>query len=870
MTVVPGTRLGPYEIVAPIGAGGMGEVYKARDTRLERSVAIKILPPEFAQNAHLKIRFEREAKAISQLSHPHICTLYDVGENYLVMELLEGETIAERLSRGPLPLTDVLKFGIQISEALGRAHRAGIVHRDLKPANVMLTRSGAKLLDFGLAKTGKQVIDLDGLTAQKSLTQEGTILGTFQYMAPEQLEGDEADQRTDIFALGLVLYEMVTGKRAFEGKTKTSLIAAIVSGEPKQISAIQPLTPPALEHVIKKCLEKDPEARWQSASDVAEELRWITQGEPAQAKRRTTRWPLVGATVLAVAIGAAIGGYVVARARPAQRLVSTEINPPEGATFEFDAGAAVLSPDGSKIAFVAKPKGGAPLLWVKPLDSPTALPLKSTENASFAFWSPDSKSLAFFADGKLKRIDAAGGSPETLADAAGGRGGSWSKDNVIVFSPLPPSPLFQVAAGGGKARPVTTLESQRGQTSHRFPTFLPDGRHFLAYVQGTTEGPNILLGSLDSKESRLILRADTGVIFAAPDFVLFVRSGTLRAQRIDLKTFALVGDPVSLAEGVQTSSALQFASVSASSDGLLAYTRGESATFSTLQLLDRSGKEVGTVGTAADQLDPRMAPDGHAVIVSRSDRGGTLDIWSIDLRRNIETRLTFSPANEWSPVWSPDSKSVVYTSFENRPGDLFIKCVEGSGAGEPLLVDKRLKIASDWSSDGRYVIYHALSPLSRWDIEAYSVPEKKIIPLLNGTFSEIGGHLSPDGRWLAYASDASGRDEVYVQRFPVATEKSQISGGGGYMPTWSRDGRELYYYTIEGKMMAATVHADRDFVADAPRLLFQSRLRGFVGITRNQYDVTPDKRFLINVTSPGKETTASITLVQNWRQKLGR
>jgi serine/threonine protein kinase len=336
MTMNPGTRLGPYEIVAPIGAGGMGEVYRARDTRLDRNVAVKILSPEFAQNARFKIRFEREAKTISQLSHPNICTLYDVGDNYLVMELLEGGTLAERLARGPLPLSDVLKYGIQIAEALGRAHRAGIVHCDLKPGNVMLTKSGAKLLDFGLAKSAQLAVDIEGATLQKSLTQEGVILGTFQYMAPEQLEGQEADPRTDIFALGAVLYEMATGKRAFEGKTKTSLIAAIVSAEPKPISAIQPLTPPALEHVIKKCLEKDPDARWQSASDVAEELRWIAQSGTAEPKRRGLRWPLIGATALAVAVGAAIGGYIVAKIRPAQRLLYTEITAPENTAFEFD------------------------------------------------------------------------------------------------------------------------------------------------------------------------------------------------------------------------------------------------------------------------------------------------------------------------------------------------------------------------------------------------------------------------------------------------------------------------------------------------------------------------------------------------------
>jgi Tol biopolymer transport system component len=741
-----GSRLGPYEIVALIGAGGMGEVYRARDTRLDRQVAVKILPESLAGNAQFKIRFQREAKTISQLSHPHICALYDVGENYLVMELLEGQTLADRLAKGPLPLGDVLKFGAQIAQALARAHRAGIVHRDLKPGNIMLTKDGAKLLDFGLAK-GELAPTATEQTQQKPITTEGTIVGTFQYMAPEQLEGHEADARTDIFALGAVLYEMATGRRAFEGKTKTSLIAAIVSADPKPISEIQPLTPPALEHVIRKCLEKDPEARWQSAADVAEELRWIGQGGPTRStESRTTRGLYIGLIITALLMGAALGAYLFSKPRTVPRLVYTQINAPPHTVFDFDGNTAVLSPDGTKIAFVAKPAAGAPSLWVRPLDG-VAQPLKGTDNALFPFWSPDSRTLAFFADGKLKRIEAAGGSAESIANAPAPRGGSWG-DGVIIFAPMPSSCLFRIPATGGESSQITTLNVVRGDTSHRFPTFLPDGHHFLVFANHTKEGEkNILLGSIDSTETSAVLRSDCGVVFAAPDYVLFVRGGSLRAQRIDLKTFQLTGEPVAVVDSPHVNTSLDFANVSASNDGSIAVVEGPSSSLSTLKFFDKNGKEVGALGGDIDQLDPRFAPDGHAVAISRADSDLVLHIYVVDLRRNVESRLTSGSAVEWGPVWSPDSKSIVFTSFDKRAGDLMIKRVDAGGPPQTLIGgESRRKVASQWSADGRYILYQALSSTpTQWDVEAYSVAEKKIIPIAHGTAQELGAQLSPDG-----------------------------------------------------------------------------------------------------------------------------
>ena len=868
-----GTRLGPYEIIAPIGAGGMGEVYRARDTRLDRTVAIKILPDDFALDAQFKVRFEREARTISQLSHPNICTLFDVGENFLVMELLDGQTLADRLSRGPLPFDEVLKFGMQIAEALGRAHRSGIVHRDLKPGNVMLTKSGAKLFDFGLARSsaiggfsGSGVAP--AATMAKPLTAEGTIVGTFQYIAPEQLEGVEADARSDIFALGCVLYEMTTGKRAFDGKTRTSVIAAIVSSTPKPLREIRPVTPPAFEHVVAKCLEKDPDARWQNAQDIAEELRWIGEEAPAATRRRSAWWPLIFTTaLLALITGALIGAWTMLRRRTPATVMYSEINPPEKTNFLFDTSPAVLSPDGRKIVFIAQPKDGAPLLYVRSLDKPDAQPLRGTENASFPFWSPDARFLGFFADGRLKRIAATGGSADSLAQAPTARGGSWAGD-TIIYAPTPASVIYRIPAIGGERRPITKLNIDRGDTSHRFPVFLPDGRHFLAFVQGVTEHDNILLGSVDGDEERTVMSADTSVGFVSPDIVLYVRERTLRAQRMDLKSFRLVGEPTPLAEQVQTSYALNFANFSASANGLLTYVSGASATQTNFAFYDASGKLLSTIGTTAEQLDPRIAPDGHAVVYSRSGPNGSSDIWSIDLRRSVSTQLTFSPSNEYSPAWSPDSKSIIYSAFEKRPGDIFIKRVDGTGPGDPVVVDKRRKLASQWTADGKYIIYSVLIPNSQWDIEAFSIADKKMIPLVHTSAAEVMGQVSPDGRRLAYASDESGKSEVYVQSFPDGGGKSQISGTGGTMPVWSASGNELYYASPSGAIMSATVHAGSAFLADSPRVLFSPNIRLVTGVTRRQFDVSRDGRFLVNTVPVETQAVSGVTLVQNWTAKL--
>jgi eukaryotic-like serine/threonine-protein kinase len=866
-----GARLGPYEIVAPIGAGGMGEVYRARDTRLDRQVAVKILPESFADNAQFKIRFQREAKTISQLSHPHICALYDVGENYLVMELLEGQTLTDRLAKGPLPLADVLKYGAQIAQALARAHSAGIIHRDLKPGNVMLTKHGAKLLDFGLAKGGEPPAPVSDLTQQKPLTAEGMILGTYQYMAPEQLAAEEPDARTDIFALGCLLYEMATGQRAFDGKTRTSIVAAIISGEPRPMAELQPMTPRAFEHVVTKCLAKEPDDRWQSAADVAEELRWIAEDRPADAKMRRTYWPVIAAAaVAALILGASLGFWSARRRSTPATLRYSEITAPEGSAFVFDTGTAVLSPNGQEIAVVVKAENASPMIWVRPLSSPVGRLLKGTENAVFPFWSPDSRQIGFFSDGKLRRIDTISGGAEVLAEASSPRGGAWSPAGVIVYEPSPGTPIYAIPATGGEPRPLTQLDTLHGHGSHRFPVFLPDGKHFLCFVQGAIEGGNVLVGSLDPKEPMHgVLSADAGVAFAPPDHVLFVRQGALRAQKFDLKRLRTTGDAIPIAEHIQMSSSLNFANVSASSTGLLSYVVGGSATLSTISFFDTHGKNLGAVGPPTEQLDPRIAPDGHAIISARSDSTGSTDLWLLDLRRNVSTRLTSSPSNEFAAQWSPDGQSIAYSSFDRRPGDIFIKRVDDPGPGRPVVEDMRRKIVSDWTRDGNYIIYHPLVPGFEWDIEAYSVRDHKVIPLVHNAHAESLGHVSPDGRWLAYMSLESGRPEIYVKPFPTGDDRWQISDGGGVMPQWSPDGRDLYFATANDKLMAAAVHAGATFSADAPRVLFTTRLKSAVGVTRSQYDVARDGRLLMNVAAGIESRQPSITLVENWTQKLG-
>ena len=893
MALSSGTRLGPYEILGAVGAGGMGEVYKARDTRLERTVAIKVLPPHLSASPEVRQRFEREAKTISQLSHPHICALYDVGNHegieYLVMEFLEGETLEQRLVRGPLPVEQLLRYGMEMTDALDKAHRRGIVHRDLKPGNVMLTASGVKLVDFGLAKLA-QARGASGASptilptqAGTNLTAEGTILGTFQYMAPEQLEGREADARTDIFAFGAVLYEMATGRKAFTGRSQASLISAILRDEPEPISMIQPMTPPALDRAVKTCLAKDPEDRFHVAHDVRLQLEWIAEGAsqiglpaPVVARRKSRErlaWMANVATAL-VAVAAMLV-YFRLRTEPS-RFVRSSINPPEKAAFNFDSGAMALSPDGSRIAFIARGSDGKDLLWVRPLDALAAQPLAGTEGASHPFWSPDSVYLGFFADSKLKKVSASGGAPETLCETRRGRGGTWSREGVILFAPSPGSPIWRVSSSGGAPEEVTRLNPSQGEGSHRWPFFLPDGRHFLYLALGRLAGGRgadrdaLYVASLDPKEERkLIGPAASNAVYANPGYLLFYREKTVVARPFDAKRLRFTGEVFPIADQVSrfdTRSAV----FSVSENGILAYqSGGDFGRTSQLVWVDRAGKQIEMVGAPGDYMEPRLSHDGRRVAVAVRDSQGNEDIWLYELSRRVATRFTFDPADEGFPAWSPDDSKIVFSSTRTLPESLYEKPSDGTGK-EELLYKSDLRIEADaWSPDGRFILLEAFDPKTVWDLWALSVSDRKAIPVVQSEAGDFLGDFSPDGRWIVYTSNESKRPEIYVQRFPEPGGKWQVSNAGGRGPVWSRDGKEIFYVALDGKLMAVTVRVTASgFQADISTALFQTHLKG--GPLR-EYDVSPDgRRFLMNLAAEREENTAPITLVQNWAARARR
>jgi len=894
MTLAAGTRLGPYEILSPLGAGGMGEVYRARDTRLERTVAIKVLPPHLSESPEFRQRFEREAKTISSLSHPHICALYDVGHedgtDYLVMEFLEGETLTERLAKGPLPLEQVLRYGIEMADALDKAHRQGVIHRDLKPGNIMLTKSGVKLVDFGLAKALAPVSFPSSLTALPTqapdLTAEGTLLGTLQYMAPEQLESKEADARTDIFAFGAVLYEMATGQKAFSGKSQASLIAAILEREPPAISSVQPMTPPALDRVVKTCLAKDPEDRWQSAHDIGSELKWIAEGgsqaglaAPLVSRRKSRERMAWSVTVAALA--ALLCGFLFLRQRrESPRMFQSSILPPENTQFSFGGSPMAVSPDGRRIAFVARPPEGASLLWVRPFDAPSAQPLAGTEGAARPFWSPDSRFLGFFAAGKLKKIAASGGPPQTLCDAPFGGGGTWNRDGVILFVPSFGDPIHRVSSSGGAASPVTQVDERQGAIQ-AWPFFLPDGRHFLylGQVAGAVrrqEATAIYLGSLDSKDRRLLLHTRSNVAYA-PSFadasqglLLFLRERTLLARPFDAKRLQLTGEAFPVAEQVQFFGAGGSATFSVSENGILAYQASAVGELSQLLWFDRGGKQLESAGAAADYYHPRLSHDGRRVAVAVVDpQTADLDIWLYDLARRVSTRFTFGPAVNIFPIWSPDDSRIVFASNRKGLHDLYQKPASGTGDDELLLFSATSsKFPTDWSQEGGLIAFHSTDTKSKRgsDIWVFSVADRKARPFLSTPFHEGSAQFSSDGQWITYVSTESGKREVYVQPFPASSGKWQISSAGGSYPRWRRDGKELFYVALDKTLMAVEIRSGSGFAAGVPKPLFRTQMKWLdIGF---QYDVSPDgKRFLIN-TLAEEEKADAITVVQNWTAEL--
>jgi len=882
MGLPTGIKLGPYEIQSPLGAGGMGEVYRARDTRLERTVAIKILPAQFSSDPVRKQRFEREAKTISSLNHPHICVLYDVGHqdgmDYLVMECVEGETLAKRLERGPLPLDQVLKYGSQIADGLDKAHRSGVVHRDLKPGNIMLTATGAKLLDFGLAKPAAALASSATLTAVQAapVTEEGTIVGTFQYMSAEQVQGKELDGRSDIFSLGAVLYEMVTGRRAFEGKSQLSVASAILEKEPEPISVTKPMTPPALDHAVKKCLAKLPDERWQSASDLASELKWIGEtgsqaGVAARIPAGRRRWEraswLLAATFFLTTLAGGTAWWQAANRRPHPMYFHTSV--------PFAANDLALSPDGHTLAMVAySAQASNNVLWTYEVGGRRTSSLEGTQGASFPFWSPDGKFIGFFADGKLKKVEVSGGQVQVLCDAPNGRGGTWNRDGVIVFTPDGLGVgLFRVSSSGGSPVQMTKLDASRFEQSHRCPMFLPDGKHFLYFAAnfgGKTEYNAIFLGSLDSQERRLLVSTSAQAAYAEPGYLVYLRENkSLVAQPFDRRRYVLSGEPHTLSDDVLYFPQVFRAVFSVSGGEVLVTQTGKGASLSQLTWFDRTGKPAGTVGMPGSYFNVRLSPDGRRVAVDQTNvnaRGG--DIWIHEPARGASTRLTFDPSAHVTPTWSPDGKQIMFSSNRSfSSGGLYLKNADGSGPEEEVAdtgADALLANVWDWSRDAKYVLFGKGNEL--WSL---SRPERVAKPLLQAKWTVRNAQFSPDGRWMAYASNETGSMEIYVSPFPSGNGKWQVSSGGGQEPRWRQDGKELFYLSAEGKMMAVPVKMGVSFETGPAVALFQTHRRQPVSLPDVfSYDVSGDgQRFLI-LTKVDEGNVAPLAITLNWASEM--
>jgi len=884
-----GQRLGPYEILSAAGAGGMGEVYKARDTRLDRTVAIKVLPQQLTANADLKQRFEREARTISGLQHPNICTLFDVGsENgveYLVMEYIEGETLAKRLERGPTPTKELIQTGGEIAGALEKAHRSGIIHRDLKPANIMLTKSGAKLLDFGLAKpmafvaAAQPAFSAATMTAVSPITQAGSIVGTVQYMSPEQVEGKEADARSDIFALGCVLYEMAAGKRAFDGKSNLSVASAILEKEPEPISSIHSLTPPALEHVVMRALAKDPEERWQTASDLGRELKWVGQAStstlPLLPLRRRRHWrtALVPAALAFVAL---IAGFALAHFYPqTKQVVRVSILPPEGVNIDLIgdfAGPPVLSPNGKMLAFVGHTQSGGRSLWIRHLDSLTAQQLGNSQNATFPFWSPDSKQIAFFQDGKLKKTLVSGGPIVTLADAMNGRGGSWGSAGVIIFAPEYESQLYRVNAEGGPTTPATLIDRAKHST-HRFPWFMPDGKHFIylatSHAGGDAQQNGIYFASLDGGQPKLVQATDSQGEFAEGRLIFLAPNFTLVAQKFDPVSGVFRGEPQVVATDVEDDTTIWRADFTVTDSGVLAYNTGLAQNNSKLVWLDRTGKQVGLVGDSGEYLDPSLSPDGKhiAYIFGNPSRS----LWVQDLTTGTRARLTFDVANHFSPSWSRDGKRIIYAS--NGAGASTdadgIYSINADGSGQPAKLVSEMLIISGYpelTRDNATVVYIRHGKID--SIVAKHIAdgaENTVVTAPTGSAQITFFQLSPNNRYLAYGADENGQVEVYVVPFPTGSGKWQVSPAGGIGCVWRGDGKEIYFAGMDSNFYAAQVDSNSpEFHFFGAKPLFPYQFLPAVG---RLFDVRSDgQRFVFNVQPPQSE--APLVLYLNWTDDL--
>jgi eukaryotic-like serine/threonine-protein kinase len=881
VNLTPGTRLGRYEILSLSGAGGMGAVYRARDPRLGRVVAIKVIGPAFETDSNMRQRFEDEARLAAQLDHPRICTVHDFGTDagvdYLVMEFLEGRSLASRLKSGTVDVSNVIGCAIEMADALAYAHRRGVVHRDIKPGNVLLTANGLKIIDFGLGRLrhvghtpSPQVASLD--TAPLRPGDSASLTGTAQYVAPERLQGFESDHRGDIFAFGAVLYEMLVGRRAFEGATPADVIAAILTSEPPPIGKLEPPYG-ELEWLIRRCLRKRPEERWDSMADVHAILKRIAAppadvvGSPRRG--RTLRAAGIAAAALLCAALLTELSVVGGRVRPADdALIAVAISPPAGTTFTAEGSRQspqlAVSPDGRMVAFIASVATGTPELWIRPVDSTVARRLPGTDHATCPFWSPSGRSLGFFADKMLKRVDIDGGPPRALASAPNGRGGTWNGDNVILFAPDAATPIYRVDATSGAVQ-QTRLLSSRGETSHRWPQFLPDGRRFIYFARSSDERRSgIYVSALDERDETLAIPTNFGAVFAAPDQLLYVAEGALVSSAFDPRTARISGEPRLVVDHIATSGNF-YGAFSASTNGVLAY-----ATMNATQELawvDRAGKRLGLASPRSEYVDFRLSPDGRYVAVAEIDpRTNLADLHVLDTIRGTKTRLTSSPATDASPVWSPDARRIVFRSNRDGIHDLFIGSPSRSDDERSLLKTPSSKYPTSWATGGDFIVFHTNDPRSRFDVWGTSVSHPdQARPLVQTAFDEMQGQISPNERWLAYTSNESGQLQVYVQAMSDGGAKLQVSVSGGFDPRWRADGKELFYIGPDNRLMAVTVTSGEtslDFAT--PRPLFDMPGVLVLSPFLSSYDVdATGRRFLVRVPLEDPRTSP-LTMLVHW------
>ena len=878
-----GWSIGPYRLQSLLGSGGMGDVYRARDAKLGRDVAIKILPPHFTGDPERLARFEREARVLATLNDPHIGAIYGLeeaeGVRALVLELVEGETLSARIARGPIPLDEALPIARQIAEGLEAAHSKGIVHRDLKPANVKITPDAiAKVLDFGIAKASLDAPEPNPTlmtTAAVDGTRAGAVLGTPSYMSPEQARGQAVDKRTDMWSFGCLLFEMLTGKRAFD-RDGADAFAGVLQREPDW-SALPHDTPSAVRRLLRRCLTKDPKGRVGDASIARIEIDEALTGSDVVLPIGPSR-PYRNRLILVAALGftvlaAATALFWAFRPAPSAPEIRLEIIAPP----TTDPLSLAIAPDGRKLVFAAQ-VNGRPQLLLRPLNSTTVQPIAGTGGAAFPFWSPDSRTIAFFAEGKLKRVDVAGGTPQALADAPTGRGGTWNIAGDIVFAPTSfPGPLYRVAASGGEPVVVTPADEPLIQ---RFPHFLPDGRHFLFYAPSAVASARaVYLGSLDSFKPHRLLDADAAAVFLPPEHIVFIRQGKLFAQRFDLAALDVVGDPQFVAEDVVSDPSRFSGGLSAAAD-TVAYSGQPAAGPRQLRWFDRTGRLLGTLGEpdVEGPANPELSPNGTRVVLDRMV-GGNRDIWILDSSSGLRTRFTSNTAADYHPIWSVDGRSIIFSSFRTAAAtalaqaQLYRRPSSGASVDELFLESSQVKLATDLSLDGRFILVNSVDPKGAYDVWALSLSgDRQQVAIANTSFEERDAQVSPDGRWVAYSSNESGRFEVYVQAFPEPREKVLVSPNGGGQPRWRRDGKELFYVAPDDRLMAVptTLSTNERVTIGAASLLFVVRLavEAVPGGNKQQYAVSSDgQRFLMNVATEERPATR-ITLILHWKPPL--